>query len=307
MTEGGTGTASPSGALCTIGETGVIVAGPGAVAVALKVTGLPVMPAPATVAVRVLLPGTRPRVQESAVARPLASVVCEAPVTRPPPAVTAKTTTAPTDGCWLASRTRTEGAAATACPTSAVWVVAVTASIEAGPGRVAVAVKVTGLPVIPLPAMEAVTTLEPGVEPSVHEVALASPFASVVWFAPARVPLPCVTAKVTSIPGTGSLFWSRTIMAGGTATAVFTMEDWLVGEAAATVAGVGPGDTLSSGEPQPARIVPVMISQWPNRLDRFASRIRFICPPPISDNPCAIESVRNRQRLKTRNEMPPEA
>ena len=166
MTEGGTGTASPSGALCTIGETGVMVAGPGAAAVALKVTGLPVMPAPATVAVRVLLPGTRPRVQESAVARPLASVVCEAPETRPPPAVTAKTTTAPAKGCWLASRTMTEGAAATACPTSAVWVVAVTASMEAGPGKVAVAVKVTGLPVIPLPAMEAVTTLGPGWNPA---------------------------------------------------------------------------------------------------------------------------------------------
>jgi hypothetical protein len=92
-------------------------------------------------------------------------VVCEAPVTRPPPAVTAKTTTAPTKGCWLPSSTMTEGGAATACPTSAVWVVAVTATMEEGSARWPVAVKVTGLPLIPLPAMEAVTTLGPAVDP----------------------------------------------------------------------------------------------------------------------------------------------
>ncbi len=60
----------------------------------------------------------------------------------------------------------------------------------AGTVAVPVALKVTGLPVIPLPAMEAVTTLGPAAGPRVHEVALASPFASVVWFAPVTVPFP---------------------------------------------------------------------------------------------------------------------
>ena len=114
---------------------------------------------------RVLLPGTKPRVQESAVARPLASVVCEAPMTKPPPTVTAKTTTAPAKGCWLASRTMTDGGTDTSRPAAAAWVVTVAASMVEGVGKVAVAVKVTGLPLIPLPAMEAVTTLGPATGP----------------------------------------------------------------------------------------------------------------------------------------------
>jgi hypothetical protein len=50
--------------------------GPG-VPVAVKVTGLPVIPEPATVAVSVLVPGTDPRVHSVSVTFPVESVVCE--------------------------------------------------------------------------------------------------------------------------------------------------------------------------------------------------------------------------------------
>ena len=82
--------------------------------VAVKVTGLPARPA--EVAVRVLGPAVVPRVQLPTVAMPLAFVVCSAPVTVPPPEAAANDTATPCTGLLVASRTITEGGAATAVP-----------------------------------------------------------------------------------------------------------------------------------------------------------------------------------------------
>ena len=84
VTAGGTRTAVPTIALWLVGEFAAMLAGTGAVPVALKVTGLPVTPEPATVAVSVLVPGTDPRVHSVSVAFPAESVVCDSPVRLPP-------------------------------------------------------------------------------------------------------------------------------------------------------------------------------------------------------------------------------
>ncbi len=67
-----------------------------AMPVALKTTGEPVRPP--LVAVRVLAPAIVPSIQLPSVAMPLALVVGEAPVTEPPPPVTAKVTLTPLTG-----------------------------------------------------------------------------------------------------------------------------------------------------------------------------------------------------------------
>src|SRR5207249_10737655 len=94
-----------------------LAAGP-AVPVAVKVTGLPARPV--DVAVSVLEPAVVPRVQLPTLAIPLASVVCSAPVTLPPPDAGANVTPTPCTGLLLASRTITDGGLATAVPVVAV-------------------------------------------------------------------------------------------------------------------------------------------------------------------------------------------
>src|SRR6185503_11097222 len=81
--------------------------------VAVNVAGV----TPETVAVRVFVPDVVPRVQLPTVARPEASVVCDAPVMLPPPDVTAKVTGTPLSGLATASVTRTRGAVGTETPT----------------------------------------------------------------------------------------------------------------------------------------------------------------------------------------------
>src|SRR5438552_412687 len=77
----------------------------------------------------------------------------------------------------------------------------------AAPGpAVAVAVKLTGLPVMPLPAALAVSVLGPAVVPRVHEVKAAIPPAPVVTgVVGLTLPLPAVGANVTATPATGLL------------------------------------------------------------------------------------------------------
>src|SRR5438067_8386914 len=103
----------------------------------------------------------------------------------------------------------------------------VIASFATGPA-VAVAVNVTGLPVMPLPAAVAVSVFGPAVVPSVHEDTAAIPpgpvVTGVVGF---TVPLPAAGANVTATLATGLLNWSWTITAGGVVTAVPTAADWL--------------------------------------------------------------------------------
>src|SRR5207249_10143611 len=83
---------------------------------------------------------------------------------------------------------------------------------------VAVAVKVTGLPVSPLAL--AVRVLVPGVVPSVHDVTAAMPLPFVAPLVGLTVPPPDVAVNVTVTSATGLPAPSRTITDGGVATAV---------------------------------------------------------------------------------------
>src|SRR5437762_1078867 len=81
----------------------------------------------------------------------------------------------------------------------------VIASFATGPA-VAVAVNVTGLPVMPLPAAVAVSVFGPAVVPRVHEVRAAIPPAPVVTGGVGlTLPLPAAGANVTATPATGLL------------------------------------------------------------------------------------------------------
>src|SRR5688500_18715601 len=61
--------------------------------------------------------------------------------------------------------------------------------------------------------------------PSVHPAGRATPSAPVVAVAPATLPPPLTTAKVTVAPGTAFPYWSRTTTAGAAATAAPTAAD----------------------------------------------------------------------------------
>src|SRR5437870_771177 len=105
--------------LCAALEGDVVKASrPAAPAVpsAVKVTGLPVIPDPAAVAVSVLVPAVVLRVQLPTVAIPLAVVVWVPPVTLPLPAAGAKVTVTPATGLPAPSRTITEGGRAAERP-----------------------------------------------------------------------------------------------------------------------------------------------------------------------------------------------
>src|SRR5690349_14549936 len=80
-------------------------------------TGLPT--APREVASSVFGPGDAPSVQAPTVATPFWSVTCVAPVTLPPPLPTLNVTCSPTAGPPPESRRMTDGATATAVPTTA--------------------------------------------------------------------------------------------------------------------------------------------------------------------------------------------
>src|SRR5512145_23239 len=97
--------------------------------------------------------------------------------------------------------------------------------MELAPAAVPVEVNVSGLPAS-VPAV-AVSVLGPAIVPSVHDVAAAMPFASVVTgVAGLTEPPPDATVNVTETPATGLLNTSRTITVGGAATAVPTVADW---------------------------------------------------------------------------------
>jgi hypothetical protein len=95
----------------------------------------------------------------------------------------------------------------------------------AAAAAVPVAVNVTGLPLIPLPAAVAVSVFDPAAVESVQLPTMAIPPASVVWLAPVTVPFPGATAKVTATPATGLPLTSRTITEGGERTVVPTVAD----------------------------------------------------------------------------------
>jgi hypothetical protein len=92
---------------------------------------------------------------------------------------------------------------------------------------VPVALKVTGLPAMPVPAAVAVSVLVPALEPSVQLSTVAIPLAFVVTAVVGfTVPPPEPTANVTAPPATGLPLASRTITEGGEPTGVPTVADW---------------------------------------------------------------------------------
>src|SRR5881396_3491644 len=121
-----------------------------AVPSAVKVTGLPVIPDPAAVAVSVLVPAVVLRVQLPTVAIPLAFVVWVPPVTLPLPAAGANVTGTPCTGLPLPSCTITAGGELTALPAGADWVVGLLAAIAAAAPALSVIAAVAGVrPVAP--------------------------------------------------------------------------------------------------------------------------------------------------------------
>src|SRR5437588_285508 len=140
--------------------------------------------------------------------------------------LTTSVTVAPWMGFPLASRTVTVMVLVPR-PAVIVWGAAATVDCVAlGPPAVSVAVKVTGLPASPADIARSVSVL--AVVPKVHEFTAATPLAFVVTAVVGfTLPLPASGVNVTATPGTGLLNWSRTITAGGVATAVPTVAVWL--------------------------------------------------------------------------------
>src|SRR5438105_2029892 len=139
--------------------------------------------------------------------------------------LTASVTEAPWIGFPFASRTVTVMVLEPA-PAVIVAGAAVTVDWAAlGPPAVAAAVNVTGLPVSPVAVARNVSVL--AAVPSVQEFSAATPLAFVrMGVVGLTLPLPAAGANVTATPATGLLNWSRTITAGGVATAVPTVAVW---------------------------------------------------------------------------------
>src|SRR5207245_5043195 len=105
------------------------------------------------------------------------------------------------------------------------------------------------------PEEVAARCLGPAVLLSVHEVKAAMPLAFVrTGFVGFTLPLPAAGVNATATPGTGLLNWSRTITAGGVATAVPTVAVWLFPALTAidaAVAGVTLNGALGAGARPP--------------------------------------------------------
>jgi len=112
-----------------------------AVPVAVNVMGLPV--SPLAVAVRVLVPGADPRVQDETAATPLAIVATGVVgFTVPPPDATANVTATPATALPNGTVTSTAGAVGTAVPTVAVWLLPALIAIVPAAALVTVTVAV---------------------------------------------------------------------------------------------------------------------------------------------------------------------
>ena len=108
---------------------------------------------------------------------------------------------------------------------------------------VAVAVNVTGLPAIPVPAAVAVSVFTPTLGPSIQLPTAAIPLVLVSWLAPVMLPPPEATVNVTATFGTGLPLASVTSTAGWVGTALPAPVDWL-SPAVTAIAAAGP--TLSA-------------------------------------------------------------
>ncbi|HEX2094433.1 MAG TPA: hypothetical protein VHG28_18660 [Longimicrobiaceae bacterium] len=209
VTAGAVETAVPTVAVCPSPADLLMFAAAPAVPVALKVT----LSEPA-VAVSVLAPAVLPNVQLPAVATPEALVVCEAPVTLPPPDATEKVTLTPATGLPCVSVIVTDGGVETAVPTVALCPSPADFAMFAAAPAVPVALKVT----LSEPAV-AVSVLAPAVLPSVQLPTVATPKALVVAGLPVMLPLP-EAENVTLTPATGLPCVSVIVTAGAVETAV---------------------------------------------------------------------------------------
>lgn len=193
-------------------DTATLFGVPLAVAVAEKVTGLPLIPEPVTVAVRLFVPA-EPNVQVIEL-RPLASVVAVGWPTLPPPLVTANCTTAPLTALLNVSRTSTTTGLARAVPAGPVWAFPDWACTDLAFPATAVAENTTGV-LVPVAAL-AVAWFRPVAVPSRQGV-LASPPAPVVVEVVVTLPPPAVTVKPTDAFPTGWPVesWTSITMAAG--------------------------------------------------------------------------------------------
>jgi hypothetical protein len=188
-------------------------------------------------AVSELAPALVPRVQLPTVATPLELLVCDPPVTLPPPAVTANVTAAPATGFWFASLMMTEGGIATATPAEAVCASPAVLVIEAAAPAAEVAVNVTG---VRLP-VDAMSVFVPMLVPRVQPPTVAIPEELVVAAAPVTEPPPVPTLNATGTPLIGLPFWSLTKTEGWVATAAPAVPVRLVAELAVRVVATGGG------------------------------------------------------------------
>src|SRR5207253_2546878 len=155
ITDGGEPTAAPAVPGWLVGLFAAIVAAAPAVAVAVKITGLPV--SPLAVARAVSVRAVVPRVHEVAVATPLPFVVTGvAGSTVPFAPVALNVTATPETGFPFASFTITDGGELTGVPAGHGALVGLVVGMVAAAPAVAVAVKITGLPVSPLAVARAV-------------------------------------------------------------------------------------------------------------------------------------------------------
>src|SRR5439155_724186 len=149
ITDGGEPTAAPAVPGWLVGLFAAIVAAAPAVAVAVKITGLPVSPLAVRSEERRV--GKVRRVQEFPVANQRPFVLTGvARSTLPFAPAALNGSDAPASGLPFASFTITDGGEPTAAPAVPGWLVGLFAAIVAAAPAVAVAVKITGLPVSPL-------------------------------------------------------------------------------------------------------------------------------------------------------------
>ena len=241
FTEGGAATAVLTVALWETAELAAMVFAAPTVPEALNVTGLPLGTVAEADTVLLLLPAPEPRVQLVKVAIPLTSVVRIAGLAGtidPPPPVTVNVTDTPETGFPPTSVTFTEGGAATAVLTVALWETAELAAMVFAAPTVPEALNVTGLPLGTVAEADTVLLLLPTVDPKVQLVSVATPLTSVVRIAGLAGtidPPPPVTVNVTDTPETGFPPTSVTFTEGGAATAVLTVALWETAELAAMV------------------------------------------------------------------------
>src|SRR5947199_168152 len=156
ITEGGELTAAPAVPGWLVGLFAAIVAAVPAVAVAVKITGLPA--SPLAVARAVSVRTAVPRVHTAALATRLPPVCTRlAGSTVPLAPVALHATDTPAPAFPVALPTSTEGGELSAAPAVPGWLVGLFAAIVAAVPAVAVAVKITGLPASPLAVARAVS------------------------------------------------------------------------------------------------------------------------------------------------------